>query len=96
VDFHVVRSQTATPGQDCAQIKDPQKEFMRADLSGADFSDADLSGASFEGADLSGADFTEADLRGTNMYGAKGLTDEQIRDFKLRGARFDPPPTNQP
>ncbi len=79
--------------------------FIRGDLTGANLKgsrllEADLIFANFTGADLRDADLRGATLNETVLSGALvegcnfgtgiGLTDQQRRDLKVRGALFEP------
>jgi len=79
--------------------------FIRGDLTGANLKgsrllEADLLFANFTGADLRDADLRGATLNETVLSGALvegcnfgtgiGLTDQQRRDLKVRGALFEP------
>lgn len=80
--------------------------FIRGDLSGANLRGCSLVNADLIFADFTGADLRDADLRGATLnetlwsgalveqchFGTGiGLTDEQHRDLKVRGARFNHP-----
>jgi uncharacterized protein YjbI with pentapeptide repeats len=71
----------------------------RADLSGArlwgaNLEDADLRGADLSGARLWGANLEDAlTLKETELRGAKGLTKEQLKVCKVKGAIIDEYPT---
>jgi uncharacterized protein YjbI with pentapeptide repeats len=78
--------------------------FIRGDLSGANLHRSSLVNADLIFANLTGADLRAADLRGAtlnetiwtgtlvdqcNLGAGIGLTNEQLIDLKLRGARLD-------
>jgi uncharacterized protein YjbI with pentapeptide repeats len=60
----------ATPEEVARAYAAGERDFYRADLSGAVLSGADLRGADLSGADLSGADLRGAVLRGAVLRGA--------------------------
>jgi uncharacterized protein YjbI with pentapeptide repeats len=59
-----------------------EKEFMGAQLEGANFSDANLRGTVFRGSMLSGANFHGADLSDVIMY-TTDLTNADLTDANL-------------
>ena len=56
-----------------------EADLEGAYLAGADLTNADLSGANLRNANLNGADLSGTDLTKADLSGAKGVTDEQLR-----------------
>lgn len=61
--------------------------FSGLDLSGRDFSGENLTGADFRLSRLNGIQFAGAELSGARFFLSSGLTKEQQRDLKTRGAK---------
>jgi uncharacterized protein YjbI with pentapeptide repeats len=57
-------------------------QLFEANLSEADLSEANLTLAHLDGADLGGAKLSEADFASVDLTGARGLTDEHVRQMK--------------
>jgi len=66
-------------------------QFKHGDFSETSFISATLDRALFEDVILTGADFSRASLKESNLLGARGLTEEQLRQAKtLEGAKLPP------
>jgi hypothetical protein len=57
-----------------------EAKFQEAYLEKANFQRTFLEGANFQGAFLKGAIFKDSNLTSVNLYGAKGLTEAQLKD----------------
>ena len=69
--------------------------LIEANLSGATLLGADLTGANLKGANLENADFSGAILVKTQFIDIRGITSEQLEDFRKRGAYTQIQPEGQ-
>ena len=70
--------------------------LVGADLRGADLTDANLTGADLSGTNLNGAKLRKTNLCESNLYGATGMTEEQLASAKTNELTILPNGTKGP